>query len=256
MGAAGNNGLNTAGVCWEISIMPIRIAINAPQDVGSAEGRTAELIAGLLYARDNNAHVSNLSAGLDIVPEKGSLCPNRFRTFLPQGEYSNIIAKMNKVIADLFNDIITPTPLYVLAGGECGPGISDADANYYDFPPEAFASGANSSRTAITVAATANTAGSVGGLASYSNYGQPFEIAGPGSWANMLNGTSNSANNYSGQGTSFAAPTIAGIAGLIVAANFATYGTPDGDALKTDLLTNHTSGNASGIPIVTMSNLP
>lgn len=72
----------------------------------------------------------------------------------------------------------------------------------------------------------------------------------------MLDGGDITTNVYADTGTSFAAPTVAGIAALIAAGDTVTYGMPDGDALKTEILASHTSGDISGIPIVTMTNLP
>jgi hypothetical protein len=77
----------------------------------------------------------------------------------------------------------------------------------------------------------------------------------------MLDGTSNVTNTYGGLGTSFAAPTVGGVAGLIAAGNLAIYATPDGDALKADLLANHTVegtglGGIPGSRLVSMTNLP
>jgi subtilisin family serine protease len=132
--------------------------------------------------------------------------------------------------------------------------------DYYDWPPEAFYSDASSRQTSITVAATANTPSDTGGRASYSNYGLPFEIAAPGSWARMLNGNNNTDNTYWGSGTSFAAPTVAGVAALVASGNLATYLTPDGDALKSDLLAHDTLQDSrlsyTGSRVVTMLNLP
>jgi hypothetical protein len=262
MGAIGDNQSTggSVGVCWNCRVMAVVGSSSAPAGTGTAAGATAGLIAAFAYARDNGAHVANFSAGLDLIPSDGSLCPTRAIP-VDKAAYSTVISEMNAVVTAALSDLSIATPLYTLAGGECSPGIDDGDANYYDWPPEAFFSGANTKQISITVAATANTSGGAGGLASYSNFGGPFEIAASGSWSEMLNGARNT-NTYSSEGTSFAAPTIGGIAACIAAGNLGTYSTPNGATLKVDLLNNNTVVDSSGLASIpgskraTMLNLP
>lgn len=262
MGAIGDNqgAGGSVGVCWNCRVMAVVGSASAPKGIGTAAGATAGLIAAFAYARDNGAHVANFSAGLDLIPSDGTLCPAR-AIRVDKAAYSTVVSEMNAVVTAALSDLAVATPLYTLAGGECGPGIDDGDPNYYDWPPEAFFSGANSKQISITVAATANTSGETGGLADYSNFGGPFEIAASGNWSGMLNGSGNT-NAYDAEGTSFAAPTVGGIAALIAAGNLATYGTPDGAALKIDLLNNNTVVDSSGLASIpgskraTMLNLP
>lgn len=55
IGAIGNNGVGTTGVCWNVSIMAVRV-FNA-----AGSGTTADVISGIYYAVDNNAKILNLS---------------------------------------------------------------------------------------------------------------------------------------------------------------------------------------------------
>jgi subtilisin family serine protease len=57
IGAAGNNGLGIAGICWKASIMAVR-ALDA-----SGAGTSANIAAALDFARTNGARVVNLSFG-------------------------------------------------------------------------------------------------------------------------------------------------------------------------------------------------
>ncbi len=57
IGAAGNNGLGTTGVCWKASIMAVR-ALDA-----SGSGTTAAIIQGINFAAVNGAKVINMSLG-------------------------------------------------------------------------------------------------------------------------------------------------------------------------------------------------
>ncbi|OHD69140.1 MAG: hypothetical protein A2W19_06000 [Spirochaetes bacterium RBG_16_49_21] len=60
IGAKGDNGLGTAGVCWEASIMAVRI-LNA-----AGMGTTAWAVSGINFAVTNGAKVINMSFGGSI----------------------------------------------------------------------------------------------------------------------------------------------------------------------------------------------
>jgi subtilisin family serine protease len=57
IGAVGNNGIGVTGVCWQVSIMPLRFITAADY------GTTADAIAAIEYAAANGADVINLSWG-------------------------------------------------------------------------------------------------------------------------------------------------------------------------------------------------
>lgn len=57
IGAVGNNGIGSAGVCWRVNIMPLRFITAADY------GTTADAIQAIEYADDNGADVINLSWG-------------------------------------------------------------------------------------------------------------------------------------------------------------------------------------------------
>jgi subtilisin family serine protease len=57
IGAVGNNGMGSAGVCWRVSLMPLRFI------TASDYGTTADAIEAIEYADDNGADVINLSWG-------------------------------------------------------------------------------------------------------------------------------------------------------------------------------------------------
>jgi subtilisin family serine protease len=85
IGASGNNGVGGTGVCWNASIMPLRV-------LGSTgSGSTADIIAAVNYAVANGAKVINMSLG--------------------GGGYSSL---MNNAIAS------APNVLFVLAAGNDG----------------------------------------------------------------------------------------------------------------------------------------
>ena len=57
IGAVGNNSIGTTGICWDVSIMAVRV-FNA-----AGTGTTADIIAGVYYAVDNGAKILNMSLG-------------------------------------------------------------------------------------------------------------------------------------------------------------------------------------------------
>ena len=57
IGANGNNGIGVAGVCWQASIMSVRVL----GETGS--GFTSDIIQGIEFASDNGARVINMSLG-------------------------------------------------------------------------------------------------------------------------------------------------------------------------------------------------
>jgi subtilisin family serine protease len=56
IGAVGNNGKGTTGVCWKVQIMAVKV-------LGVGGGNTAWIIAGVNFAVENGAKVINMSLG-------------------------------------------------------------------------------------------------------------------------------------------------------------------------------------------------
>lgn len=61
IGAAGNNGLGIAGVCWNVRIMPIRAGFRTTS--GSGYLQDDDAAQAIIYAADNGCHVINMSWG-------------------------------------------------------------------------------------------------------------------------------------------------------------------------------------------------
>jgi len=57
IGAVGNNGIGIAGVSWEVSLMPLRVAT------------LSDTISAFIYARDKGARVVNFSAGFPFYSQ-------------------------------------------------------------------------------------------------------------------------------------------------------------------------------------------
>lgn len=61
VGAVGNNGIGVCGVCWNVSIMPIRAGFRTTAGQGYLQDDDAA--AAIIYAADNGCNVLNLSWG-------------------------------------------------------------------------------------------------------------------------------------------------------------------------------------------------
>jgi len=189
IGAATDNGLGAAGINWNSKILPVRV-------LGKCGGYSSDIIDGIRWAAGlpvsgvpnnaNPARIINMSLGGD------GACPAPYQAAI--------------------DDAVAAGAAVIVAAGN-----SDMDAS--EVSP---ASCAN----VITVAATDRT----GGRAFYSNFGVAVDIAAPGGETSPTLGdgvlsTLNTgiqgplADTYAYyQGTSMAAPHVAGIASLLISA--------------------------------------
>lgn len=182
-----NNGTGIAGINWTTKILAVRV-LN-----GQGIGAYADIFDGIDYAIDQGAKVINLSLGGD-----GS-CPSSYANRFSEAKGQGIT-------------------VVVAAGNENENVNFHTPANCPD---------------SITVAAT----GPIDEKATYSNYGSKIEMAAPGgnvSEDRNGDGKLNSrdcvieecvqstvlGNGYTSlSGTSMAAPHVAGVAGLLLAAD-------------------------------------
>jgi len=183
--AATNNGVGIAGVNWNSKIVPVRV-------LGRCGGLTSDIVDGMLWAagqsvqnvpaNPNPAQVLNLSLG------GGRTCSNTYQSAI------NTIRNAGSTI--------------VVAAG-------NSNANAANFTPA-------SCNGVINVAATNRQ----GARANYSNYGSSVDVAAPGGEAstasNGVLSTLNDGANTPGsdsyefyQGTSMAAPHVAGVVSLM-----------------------------------------
>jgi subtilisin family serine protease len=158
--AMGNNGIGVASVCWNCSIMPIRVS----DSTGSAT--YSALASGTTWAADHGARVANMS----FIVSDSSTVSSAARYFQQKG------------------GVVTSS------AGNYSAFDSTADNPYI-----------------LTVSATDPN----DNLYSWSNTGKNVDVAAPG----CVYTTANGGGYTSGCGTSFSAPIVAGVAGLILSAN-------------------------------------
>lgn len=194
--ATANNAVGNAGIDWQAKIMPLQVL----GDDGT--GYTSGIVTAIEYAVNNGANVINMSLG---GPD------------------------FDQALLDAVDYAAAHNVLVVAASGNCGdtsanecatmvaPGRMSYPAKY---------------PSVLSVGATTST----DDRASFSSYGPELDIVAPGSAVGPLASWSSTitTNGYvsSANGTSFASPIVAGVAGLVRA----KLGNPSVEQLESVLL--------------------
>ena len=187
IGAASNNAAGVAGVNWVSRIVPVRVLAKC------GSGYDSDIIAGMRWA-----------AGLPVPGIPANPFPARVINLSLGGDGPCTATWQTAV-----NEVVATGSVLVMAAGNESQNAS--------------LSSPGNCANVITVAATTRT----GSKASYSNFGSVVEIAAPGGGGLLtadlvlsidnFGATSPAADAYGyKQGTSMAAPHIAGIASLML----------------------------------------
>jgi hypothetical protein len=226
---AGNTGSGTAGVMWSSDMF-----ITAGSDsgtVGTPAKQDSVIRNDLRRAIQQRARVINLSWGAAYVDSAGNFRhpvagdpadinrANVFRQFWRA-----------RLVAYEATVPLASRPLYVIAAG------NDAvDALYSGFPQLA-TDIRFKSRVVVVAAHDSTRAGSGRTLSSFSNTGSLVTVAAPGSELHFRTAAGTDWSNQNG--TSFAAPHVAGLAGLL----FSQVPTRDAAKVREYVLAGATRG--------------
>jgi thermitase len=187
-----NNGAGVAGVGYDTDLLNGKVLLeqfDASGHPAGASGSSTWIAGGIRWAADNGAKVINLSLGSPFTPTSGTgvACSQTF-----QDAVTYATTKSATVIAAAGNDGTTE----LFQPASCVGVISVASTDQNDVK------------------------------SSFSNYGPWVSVAAPGSailGPVNPNLPENNGQAYgSGDGTSFAAPNVAGLAGLVWATRWNT----------------------------------
>jgi len=190
IGAKGNNGIGTTGICWDTQLMCIDVF------GGSESANHLNIIEGIYYAVNNGASVINLSVGVD----SGYATASEFKSAAPT---------LYSAYFNAFNYAVNNDCCVVIAAGN-----DTLNANNNFNIPSGFSTEIEG---VISVAAVSNK----GDRTAYTNYGHSITIAAPGGESEISGIYSTLPGSKYGPkvGTSMASPIVAGAAALIKAEN-------------------------------------
>lgn len=198
VGAAGDNGAGITGVMWRarLGMFDVARAAGAP----SPAWRTAFAVRDAARA---GYRVINVSAALDWRAQFGRLPAN---TLGDSAKADAARYALEEALDATRADADNPMPLVVLAASNDG-----IDA-YWSGHAAAKLDG-DYARQLVVVAATRNASDAASRLAAFSNRGALVDLAAPGEDVAALDGGDQLVR---ASGTSFAAPHVSGVAGLLL----------------------------------------
>lgn len=212
------------GMSWRVRILPIRMATGGTAAVG--DGDDFDIQEAIIYARDQGADIVNISLG--IMSFEGDPPPNPTPTCAQRAIFGGLGKNFGGVRdrANNFYNFNIGNMLIVSSAGNCNVDVPNT--NVIVIPKQPLQ--VNNPNQVIVVASTDTTTTPTGiptpSLAATSTRGVGYtDLAAPGiNWLTLDSG----GGTTTVSGTSFASPTVAGAAALILDRNPALIGNGPG----------------------------
>lgn len=203
----GNNGTNSVGACWNCGLIPVR----ALDDENN--GPFSAVADAIYYAVDRGADVINLSLGGGTFS---------FALF----DAVSYARRQNVVVVASAGNANTSAPQYPASiGGVIGVGATDSGS------------------------VLLGGSGDIDGRAGFSNWGPNTTVVAPGTDligifpGSVAAGTAGTASINSASGTSFSAPLVTGLAGLVL-----SQGLDGGEHFRWSLVYSIITSTAADLP--------
>lgn len=224
IGSITDNGMDGSGVMWNCQIMPIKMVRSGELSLAHPGGNftlwdfswsvfPSDAADAIDYAVNNGADIINLSYG-----------------FPDLGEVVNDVILRVPLLFDALDNAYRNNVLITASMGNEGDECFSYGCNPYNYP-------AGFSEIVLGVGATDGT----GLKADFSSYGPHINLSAPGTF---IRSTKRDGEfGFVGKGTSYSAPIVAGVAGLVL-----SQGKDRGFELTNDDLRNILERTATDVP--------
>lgn len=168
IGAEGNNGIGTAGINWNTSLM----ALNAASDENMF--RDNDIVDAMHYAIDNGAKIINMSLG--------SVAKSSPEDFQKPGEYNDFLDQTRSQYRKVFRRAAKKDVLIVMAAGNNGQLSAETQGwkNIGDLDQSSHSIHSHAKKKHLNNVLLVGSVDPDRRISTYSSYGKRVDIAAPG----------------------------------------------------------------------------